>query len=118
MAWSYNSIRFYPQDLTRNKKQIIARLQPLASGTILQVFGYESPTYQVTCKVVGDTNLNALEALVETGTSYILAGNDGFSQTVYLSSFSAKRDLEAFQTIDTSQSCTVPVYSVTMEFYK
>ncbi len=118
MAWTYNGIRIYPQDLEQSAKQIIARLQPLGAGTILQTFGWENSVFQVNCKVVGDTNLNSLLGYVQTGTAYTLAGNDAFSQSLYLSSINAKRDLFAWQTIDTSQDCTTPVYTVTMEFYK
>jgi hypothetical protein len=118
MAWTYDGIRIYPQDLEQTKKQIIARLQPLNAGTVLQTFGWENSVFQINCKVVGDTNLDALVADLEDGTKHTLAGNDGFSESVYLSSLNAKRDLFAWQTIDTSQDCTTPVYSVTLEFYK
>lgn len=116
MAWTYNSIRIYATDLDQSASQIIARLQPLAGRTVLQVFGYESPTYQVQCYVVGDTNKEALEALLDDGTAYTLAGNNGFSESLYLVKANFKRSKYLYQTLDTTQDCFTPVYETSLEF--
>lgn len=118
MAWYYNNIRIYPQSLEKSAKQIIARLQPLSTGTVLQTFGYESPTYQMQCKVVGDSNREALEACATTGSAYTLTFPDASTESLYLSSVSSSQDMILNQTIDTSQDCETPVYTMTLEFYK
>lgn len=117
MAWTYNGTRIYVQDLDGSTKQIIPRLQPLNAATILQVFGHESVIYRLQGKVVGATNLNNLIALIDNGTAYTLAGNDGFSESLYLSQLSWKRDQTPYQSIDQAQDCTAPVYTITMELY-
>lgn len=38
--WLYNDVRIYVQSLDRNRRHIIARLQPLSAQTVLQLFGY------------------------------------------------------------------------------
>ena len=37
--WTYNGIRIYVTDMDETVQQIIARLQPLGSTTVLQVLG-------------------------------------------------------------------------------
>ena len=40
MNWELNSIRIFTQDFGGDKENIIAKLQPLNSGSVLQKFGY------------------------------------------------------------------------------
>lgn len=117
MGWYLDTTRIYVISLEQTIKQIIPRLQPLANGTVIQIFGYDEIIYQVTCKVVGDTNLASVQGMAATGLSYSFTGNDSFSATVVVSSVNAKRDEYAYQTIDTAQDCTTPVYTLTMELY-
>lgn len=115
--WTLNGTRIYVSSLEQTIKQILPRLQPLANGTIVQAFGYEEIIYQVTAKVVGDSNLAAIQSLAATGSSYTFNGNNSFTATVMVSNVNAKRDEFAFQTIDTLQDCETPVYTLTMELY-
>jgi hypothetical protein len=119
MSWTYGGVRIYVQELDEQKKQIIARLQPLSEGTVMQVFGYENPTFQVACKVVGQTNVDALLAFLETGSSYTLteSGSGSFSKSLTMASMSAKRDATYYQTIDPQQDCSTPVFSCNLELY-
>jgi len=118
MAWYYNSIRIYVQSLEGSGKQIMPRLQPLTSATVIQIFGHESPIWKVQCKVVGDSNLNSLKGLIDNATAYYLTGNNSFSKSLLLANISYKRDEMVYQTIDTTQDCETPVYTVTLELYE
>lgn len=117
MSWKLNNIRIITQSFDESNKQIIARLQPLDSGTVMQAFGYESPTYQLEGKVVGESNYNALRALVRTGVAYTLTTDLG-TKTVYVSSITGKRDPTVSQTIDPTQGCYAPVWTVALELYE
>lgn len=114
--WTYNNIRIYVQDFDSSQRQIIARLQPLNTTTVRQIFGDESPIIKIQGKVVGLSNLNSLAALINDGTAYTLSGYDLYNQSLYLSSLVYKIDNSMYQTIDPLQDCEAPVYTVTMEF--
>lgn len=116
--WTFDGNRIYVTDEDVSSNQIIARLQPLAGTTILHAFGYESEIYKFTCKVVGNTILDALKTLRTTGTAYTMSGTDGFSKSLYLHNLSYKRDNTIWQSIDPAQDCSTPVYTVTMELYE
>ena len=113
--WTYNSQRIYVQGQEENASQIIARLQPLNTTTVLQIFGDEAPLYKIDAIVVGESNKNAFKALLNDGVAYNLVG-DGFStKSLYLAKFTAKRRNIICQTIDQAQATDSPVYDVTLE---
>lgn len=115
--WMLGSTRIYVIDESETAKQQIARLQPLASGTIHHVFGWEDPIIKVSCKVVGLDNFNALKALRATGITTTLQG-DIENRTVYVSSVDGKRNRAYWQTLDIIQDCTTPVYDVELELFE
>lgn len=117
MSWSINGIRVITQTFEDANKQTIPRLQPLGGGTILQVFGYENSVYQMSGKVVGETNYTALKALAKSGLSYTLT-TDLDTKTVYVASANFRRDETRTQTIDPQQDCYAPVWTVTLELYE
>lgn len=111
--WTYNSNRIYVTELSGSLKQIIARLQPFGGGTVKQTFGWEDEVLKVRAYVVGDTILNALKALVETGTAYELLGNSVDYGDFYLSNLNWSRVPAIWQTI--TADCTAPLYNVELE---
>ena len=115
--WLYNDVRIYVQSLDRNRRHIIARLQPLSAQTVLQLFGYESTVWQVEAKVVGEENLQALYDLIPNDVAYTLSGYGTNYGSLYLASITSKREAFAYQTIDESQDCEAPVFTITMELY-
>ena len=117
MAWTYNGYRIYTQEYGVSGKQIIARLQPLVGGTIKQIFGYDSSIIKLTAKVVGQANVDNLEALYKTGSAYALVGPEGALGSWELASFDAKRDNTVYQTIDPLQDCDEPVFTVSLELW-
>lgn len=115
MAWTYNNVRIYVTAIDESLQQIIARLQPLSSTTVLQIFGDEATTYKLDFLVVGNSNRDLLKAMINDGTAYALVGNDFTSTNLYLSKLAIKRSKTLFQTIDTLQACETPVYECSME---
>lgn len=113
--WTYNGVRIYVTGLDESLQQIIARLQPLSSTTVLQVFGDEAPVYKVDCLVVGNTNLGLLKGMINDGAAYAFVGNDFSSTNLYLSKLTFRRSKFIYQTLDTLQDCETPVYECTME---
>lgn len=117
MGWTINSIPIIVTGEEKTAKKLIARLQPVQGGTILQFFGYDSPIHQIEARVVGVANLAALEALVNTSTAYALVGYN-FSKNLYVSTVRSHRDEVVYQTLDTTQNCESPVYTVSLELYE
>jgi phage protein U len=117
MAWSYNGIRVFVQKNTGNKKQIIARLQPLDAGTILQTFGWEERVVKLSGLVVGPTDMNALLALTETGTAYTLSGASGNYGDYYLSNLSYDQLNSICQTVRPDLDTDAFIYQVDLELY-
>jgi hypothetical protein len=115
--WTLGGTRIITQAFDIVGKAIIPRLQPVDSGTVLQYFGYEKKIYQLSGKVVGETNKDALYTMLQSGNSRTLVTDQG-NKTVYISSISAKRDEFVWQSIDPAQDCDAPVYSVTVELYE
>lgn len=117
MSWTLNGLRIYIQDFTEETKQQIARLQPLDGGTILHYFGYEEPIVKITGKVVGQDNYEAVRDLTMSGSGLSFV-TDLETITCGVNSVSGKRDSVIAQTLDTTQECTAPVFTVSLELYK
>jgi hypothetical protein len=126
MAWSLDGKRIYTQKIVEGTKQIIASLQPLAEGTVYQTFGYETAKVKIGCLVVGSGILASLHLLTTTGVSVELMSPDPTTDPpteislghYYVSSISADREKAIYQTIDTDQDCSAPVYNVDIELFK
>lgn len=117
--WTYGGIRIFVLDKKSETKPIIAKLQPVTSGTVWQFFGWESEILKLPCKVVGEVDSAALLAMSRTGTAYELtdyAGND--LGDYYLLSYSPSDDKSIRQTLRSDLDCDAPVYSVDLELGK
>ena len=118
MPWTYNSTRVFPQEMSDSHAQIIPRLQPLASGTILQFFGYENEIKSITAFVVGNTDKSSLESLMTTGLSYELVSPEGSLGDYFPKSITFNRITVMSQTIRPDLDCESPVYRTEFELYK
>ncbi len=116
--WLINSVRLYVQQLEDGEGEIIPRLQPLNNRTQLQFFGREAPVIKVQAKVVGSGNLESIRTLSRNQTECTLAGYDFSYANLYIKGFNYQIDPAALQTIDTTQDCETPVYTLTMELYQ
>ena len=117
--WTLNSIRLFVQNFPENDKQIVARLQPLKSGTIHQIFGYEDTIYTLSAVVVGNADKDSLKALSKTGLSYDLVTPYGTIEDLIVNNVSVKQRLGVIcQTIRTDLDLESPVFDVEIELYK
>lgn len=117
MAWTFNNIRIFVQDITGEGSQIIPRLQPIDGGTVLQFFGYENEVVTVTGMIVGNTDRDALRALKKSTSSYTLNSPEGSLGTYYVKKVSNKRLPIICQTFRPDLPEESPVYDVTLELF-
>jgi hypothetical protein len=117
MAWVIDTTRLYVQEINDSGKEIIARLQPIASGTVNQTFGWESPIWKVSAVVVGYTDHDAIEEMYKTGNKYMFSGVGMDFGDFYVNSVSFKRRNIYCQTLRQDLSSTEPVYDLTLELY-
>lgn len=115
--WTFGGTKIIVTDEAIEDKQIIARLQPLNDGTILQTFGYEDPITKLKGYVVSKTDLDALRNMSKSATTYTLMENATNRGSYYLNSIGATRLNVVSQTIRPDLSCTETVYEVQLELY-
>jgi hypothetical protein len=118
MSWSLGGVTIFPQGIDDMYPQTIARLQPLASGTIYHAFGWESDIKKISALIVGSVDKIALRDFTRTGLTYSLF-NDTFDWgTYYVKGVSFKYEPVVFQTIRPDLSCEATVYSCEIELWK
>jgi hypothetical protein len=120
MAWTWHGVRIYTIDENDVNKPIVAKLQPLQGGTVIQTYGYENEVIKISCYVVGASNLATLksDADVQPLVAQALVSDLGTVGNYYLTTLSSKRSHAIRQNLDTSQSNTAPVYQVDLELLK
>ena len=125
MAWTLDGNVLYVQKLTEGTKQVIASLNPLAAGTVYQVFGYDTSKVKLSALVVGESNKDAIHALTTHVISVALSSpnpvhpHNPLSLGNYLvSAVNSSREPTIYQTIDTAQDCETPVFSLDIELFK
>ena len=117
MAWSLDGVRIFVDESKEEAGQIVPRLQPLAGGTVLQVFGYESDIRTITGLVVGDTDKDALKTLRTTGATHTLLSPEGSLGAFTVKNVGVNRLMSICQTIRPDLSETAPVYKVEIQLY-
>lgn len=115
--WTLAGIQIITQKHDGVDKQIIARLQPLSGGTVIQTFGYENSIQKIGGYVVGDADMDALKALKMTGATHALVENSTSRGSFYVSNVSWSRTPWIYQTIRPDLDCESPVYNVEVELY-
>jgi hypothetical protein len=119
MSWTIGGNRFYVQNSLEDTSQILPRLQPLAGGTIVQAFGYDSLIRKMTAIVVGDTIKNAIKGYSQDGgTAHAVVSPEGSLGSYQVRSCAVKRLPITCQTIDTLQPTTAPVYELDVELFE
>ena len=119
MAWTLGGHRIYVQGSDENTSQILPRLQPLAGGTVIQSFGYDSTVRSVTAIVVGDTIKSALLAFAQDGgVAHTFVSPEGSLGDWIVKSCVPKRTNSTCQSIDQAQPDTAPVYDVELELWQ
>lgn len=115
--WTLDTIRIFVQDFGGDKENIIAKLQPLNSGSILQKFGYGDLVVTITAIVVGATDMNALLAMAESGVSYTLDSPYGTSGDYFVKNVKYKHIRSICQTLRPDLASDSPVYSADLELW-
>lgn len=118
MAWYIDSTRVFVNDWKESDAQIIPRLQPLAGGTVLQIFGYENTITHLTGLVVGIEDKEALVSMGQDGAEHVISGPYSISGSYYVKSVGATMQPTLMQTIRPDLDCYAPVYVVEMELYE
>lgn len=120
--WYLDGVAIVVTGRETSNGQIIARLQPLASGTVHHIFGYEDKTSKITGLVVGSGDKGALEAFTKDAETHSLSSTDGITSLGYGSYLvkSATFTMQPVikQSIRTDLPCDSPVYEVAMELYE
>lgn len=112
-------IRLYVQEIDNSAQNVIARLQPLYGYTIRQDFGRESPIIKVKAKVVGNTAKDAVYTKFVNKAICVLSGyTHYYHDNLVIKSYNEQADEASYQTIDTTQDCYTPVYTLSLELYK
>lgn len=113
--WTYNGVRIFVQDIQDDVFQIIARLNPIAGGTVTQIFGWDDPIYKVSAKIVGEVDHLALRDMRNDGVAYNLVTPETTISGLLLSKASFKRTDAIYQTLRADLDCAAPVYDVDLE---
>ena len=118
MAWTFNDIRIFVQELNDTDIQEVARLNPFGGGSIHHVFGYQDPITKVTGFIVGLTDRDALRACKESGDTYILNTPYGNWCTGYLKQLNTKLQDSYCQTMRPDLDEDAPVFVAELEIYQ
>jgi hypothetical protein len=113
--WTYNSIRITVVDLKEQNEQIIAKLQPVDTGTVYQTFGHINPAMVLQCFIVGSGDVNALRDLIDDGTAYSLAFNETSLGNFYLDKLTTQWTASYGQTFRPDKSYTDLVFKAALE---
>lgn len=118
MAWTLDDIRIFVNDWKESGNQIMPRLQPLDGGTVLQIFGYESPITRIAGVIVGLTDRDALLSLTQTGLDYTLSGPYGIIDDFKVKTVTLGMQPTMIQTIRQDLDCYAPVFTFDVELQK
>jgi hypothetical protein len=115
MDWRLNSIRIFVDKRTGGGRQTLPLLQPLAGGTVVQIYGYESDTTQIGGLVVGSGDMSSLLLTKQTGLTYQLTSPEGVVGDFYVKDVKYSRIQVVMQTMRPDLSCYAPVYNVDLD---
>ena len=116
--WTIGGVRIFTQNLNDDAQQVIARLTPLASGTIIQTFGYEELIKKLSVYIVGSDDKVSLIEYTRTGNTYTLSGIGYSWGEYYVSKASFDLQYTVSQTLRQDLAEDAAVYVVDLELYK
>ena len=118
MNWSLDGIRVFVDKYTVANKQIIARLQPLAGGTVQQIFGYEGNIDKIGGTIVGNDDKNAIRALARSGNSYTLVSPEVGLGDYFVSDVQLTRVQCICQTLRPDLDADSPVFTFEITLFR
>jgi hypothetical protein len=114
--WTLGGTRIFVQELSDAVKSILAKLQPLAGGTVPQSFGYETNQIKLSGLIVGEADKLHLKSLTTSGSvSFELMSPEGDLGDFFIEAVSTKRERTISQTIRQDLDCASPVFTVEIE---
>ena len=117
--WSYGGVQLIVIDRVMDNDQIIARLNPVGGGTVLQYFGDNDRIEKITAYVVGVTDVALLQSYTTSGVPFTYVTPLGSSISGYsLKHVSIKQLNSICQTIRPDLAEDSPVFSVDLELYQ
>ena len=117
MPWLLDDTRIFVVDQSTDDKQIIARLQPVASGSVYHVFGWESQIRKLKCYVVSGGNVLDLRGMVKDGIVHTLT-SPWDAVDYYVGSVNGKQLHSVCQTFDTTKPTDDVVWELDLELFK
>lgn len=117
MAWTIDGVRIFVNDWKESEAQIIPRLQPLAGGTVLQIFGYENEITHIVGLVVGIDDKDSIKSMAFDGVTHTVSGPYGLVDDFYVKSVAATMQPTLMQTIRPDLDCYDPVFVIELELY-
>ena len=120
MSWSLDGTQIVVSKSTNSAAQAIAKLQPLASGTVYHVFGYQDLVKKLTALIVGYPDQLALISMNRDGVTHTLSGAGGYLGEYYVSSIESDMQQVSYQTflLDDKHTCEMPVFQISLELFK
>jgi hypothetical protein len=116
--WTLGTVQLFPQNLDLDDDQVIARLQPLASGTIYHTFGYEYEINKLSAYIVGMADKITLTNYNRDASVHTLL-EDAFSWgNYYVKHLAFKLEPGAYQTIRPDLPCDDYIFTVDFELWK
>lgn len=115
--WYIDTTRIFVSDNNAETGTIIARLQPVVSGTVLQVFGYEKPIVKLKGVLVGTVDEEAIKGYGKDGAVHTISGPHGM-KNYYVSKVNTSQTFSVKQTIRQDLDKTDPVYDFELELYE
>lgn len=115
--WKYGGVRIFVTDIQDDVQQIVARLNPIAGGTVMQIFGWDDPVYKIDATIVGEADHASLVGMRDSGTDYDLLTPETTISGLVLSKASFRRVYTIGQTLRPDLDCTAPVYEVSLELF-
>jgi len=118
MPWLIDSVRIFTQDLKDDDDQIIARLNPLAGGTTLHLFGYDDEITHVSAYIVGLVDKAAIKAMAKDAATHSLTTPYGGWGDFTVKHASFQLTPMICQTLRTDLPEDSPVFRVELELYR
>ena len=115
--WYIDTTRIFVSDSDEETGTIIARLQPIASGTVLQIFGYETPIVKLKGVLVGTVDETILKGYGKDGALHTISGPYGM-RDYYVSKASTSQMMSIRQTVRQDLDTDSPVYTFELELYE
>jgi len=118
MAWTFNNIRIFVQELNDTDIQEVAKLTPFGGGNIYHVFGYQDPATKINGYIVGLDDRDALRDCKINGEAYELDTPWGVWCSGYLKQMGSKLQDSYCQTMRQDLPEDSPVFVVELEIYQ